>query len=152
MAMGPLGLLEFTGLKNLEPLEQTIVKGIAQEYFPLVLRAVHNDADVLVHVKAYGKGGKREKYSIHIKVIYPGDILDVNKVHDWDLPRGVHEAFVALLNMAKKRFNLDSTKYEIRKSTQKSEKQIKRREWQIRKDKKKSRIRRNANKKRNRIY
>lgn len=149
MAMGPSGLLEFTGLRELEPLEQTIVKGIAQEYYPLLQRSVHNNIDVLVHVKPYEKGGNRAKYSIHIKLIYAGNVLDVNKVHDWDLPKGVHEAFVALLNMAKKKFDLDANKFEQRKSTKKSEKQIKRREAKIQKDRTKQSVRRNVKKKRN---
>ncbi len=152
MAMGPAGLLEFTGLRELEPLEQTIVKGIAQEYFPFLQRAMHNDIDVLVHIKPYDKGGKRSKFSIHIKVIYAGNVLDVNNVHDWDLPKGVHEAFVAALNMAKKIFDLDSTKYEIRKSQNKSEKQAKRRERKIQRDKKKRHIRNWTEYRRNRTY
>ncbi len=150
MAAGPLGLIEFTGLKNLEPLEQTIVKGIAQEYFPILQRELHNDIDVLVHVKAYEKGGKRHKYSIHLKVIYASNVLDVNHVHDWDLPRGVHEAFVALLNIVKKKFKGDTTKFAIRKSQNKNEKQIKRREREVRNNKKKWHIRKEMKKKRSR--
>jgi hypothetical protein len=152
MAYGPLGLLEFTGLRELEPLEQTIVKGISQEYFPIIQREVHNDIDVLVHVKAYNKGGKRSKYSVHLKLIYAGNVLDVNKVHDWDLPRGVHESFVALLNMAKHKFRGDVTNVKARKSINKNEKGIKRREMLIRKDKKKSKIRKQTRRKRNRTY
>ncbi len=153
MAFGPFNQLEFTGLRELEPLEQTIVKGIAQEYFPVLQRDVHNDINVLVHVKAYNKGGKRAKYSVHLKLIYAENSINVDHVHDWDLPRGVHEAFVALLNMAKKRFHLDvSNRNQVRKSQNKSEKQIRRREQDIRKDKKKSKIRRQANNKRNRTY
>ena len=40
MAYGPLGLMEFTVLRELEPLEQTIIKVIAQEYFPVLQREV----------------------------------------------------------------------------------------------------------------
>ena len=152
MAAGPLGLLEFTGLRDLEPLEQTIVKGIAQEYFPILQRNVHNDIDVLVHVKPYTKGGKREKYSIHLKVVYAGNVFNIDKVHDWDLPRAVHESFVAMLNLIKKDFRNDSTKWPIRKSQNKSEKTILRREREIKDNKRKSTIRREMNKKRNRTY
>ncbi len=147
-----MAVLEFTGLSELEPLEQTIVKGIAQEYYPLLQRDIHQDVDILVHVKSYGKGGHRNKYSVHLKLIYGGNILNVDKVHDWDLPKGVHEAFVALLNIAKKRFKLDPLKYPKRKSENKSWKQIKRRERQVRKDKRKSSVRRRALSKRRRIY
>lgn len=145
-----MSMLEFTGLKELEPLEQTIVKGIAQEYYPLLQRDVHQDVDILVHVKTYNKGGHKSKYSIHLKLIYAGNVLNVDKVHDWDLPRGVHEAFVALLNMAKHKFKLDPLKWPKRKSTNKSWKQIKRRERQVKKDKRKSSVRRRALKKRRR--
>lgn len=152
MAMGPLGLMEFTGLKELEPLEQTIVKGIAQEYFPVLQQRVHNDIDLLVHVKAYNKAGNRSKYSIHLKLIYAGNVIDVNKAHDWDLPKGVNEAFVSLLNIAKKKFSLDANKYKFRKSENKNEKQIIRRAEQVRRDKKKSSSKRRALKKRGRTY
>ena len=144
------GLLEFTGLKNLEPLEQTIVKGIAQEYFPRVKREVKNDIDLIIHVKPYRKAGKRAKYSVHVKCIYATKVEDVNKVADWDLPKGVHEAFVALLNILRKKIKNGPSKYKVRKSTQKSEKQVARRAAQVKKDKRKSRAKKNAQKKRNR--
>ena len=152
MAMGPLGLIEFTGLKELEPLEQTIVKGIAQEYFPILQRDLHNDIDLLVHVKPYTKGGNRVKYSVHLKLVYAGNVINVDKVHDWDLPKAVHESFVALLNISKKQFVGDETRYGARRSQNKSEKTIKRREREIRNNKRKSHIRREMNKKRNRTY
>lgn len=152
MAMGPLGLMEFTGLKELEPLEQTIVKGIAQDYFPILQQRVHNDIDLLVHVKSYNKAGNRSKYSIHLKLIYAGDVIDVNKVHDWDLPKGVHEAFVALLNIAKKKFKLDANKYKERKSQNKSEKQVWRRERAVTSNRKKMSRRKRALSKRRRTY
>ena len=153
------GSVEFTGLKQLEPIEQTIVKGIAQEYLPIIQRQVNNNFDLLVHVKSHKKSpdasmsDKRTKYAVHLKLIYANNnIFNVDKVHDWDLPKGVHESFVALMNVIKKNFKNDSTKFAQRKSTQKSEKQIKRREVQISKDKKKQTIRREALKKKNRTY
>ncbi len=145
--------MEFTGLKYLEPLEQTIVKGIAQEYLPILQREAHNDIDVLVHVKSYNKGGNRSKYSVHLKLISSGSSIDVDKTHDWDLPRGIHEAFVDLLNIAKKKFGNDtSRRYEFRKSQNKNDKSIRRRELEVRKNKRKSSIRKQMNKKRGRTY
>jgi hypothetical protein len=153
MAIERTGSMEFTGLKGLEPLEQTIVKGIAQEYLPILERDVHSDIDVLVHVKSYNKGGNRTKYSIHLKLIYAGNVIDVNKVHDWDLPKGVHEAFVALINIAKKKFRNDTSRtVTMRKSQNKSENQVKRRERKISKDKRKQTIRRTVQRKRSRTY
>ena len=155
------GTIEYTGLKQLEPLEQTIVKGIAQEYLPIIQRQIHNGFDLLVHIKAhnkspsseFGKVDKRQKYSVHLKLIFTDNIiLNVDKVHDWDLPKGMHESFVALLNRVKKEYKLDANKYKARKSANKSPKQVKRRERQISKSKKKQTIRRNAQKKRNKTY
>lgn len=144
--------VEFTGLKELEPMEQTIVRGIADQYLPKIERDVHNDVDLLVHVKGYNKGGHRSKYSVHLKAIYATKVANVDNVYDWDLPKAVHEGFVALLNMLKKQLRLDANQFRIRKSTQKDEIQIKRRERQVSGDKKKSKMRKQANKKRNRTY
>jgi len=153
------GSVEFTGLKQLEPVEQTIIKGIAQEYLPIIQRQLNNNFDLLVHVKAHKKSpdasmnDKRTKYAIHLKLIYANNnIFNVDKVHDWDLPKGAHESFVALMNVIKKQFKNDATRFPQRKSTQKSEKQIKRREVQISKDKRKQTVRREVQKKRNRTY
>lgn len=145
-------LLEFTGLRELEPLEQTIIKGLANEYFPKIQREAKNDIDLLVHVKVYEKEGKRSKYSVHLKCIYATKVLDVNKVADWDLPRGVHEAFVALLNMLRKRTKNFPGKYKLRKSQNKKPKQVKRRLRKVKKSKKKSSVKKRALKKRGRTY
>ena len=147
-----MAMLEFTGLGELEPLEQTIVKGIAQDYYPILQRDVHNDVDILVHVKSYEKEGNRSKYSIHLKLVYAGRVLNVDGVHDWDLPKGVHQAFVAMLNLVRHKFRLDGNKYKVRKSTNKSPKQVIIRERQVRRDKKKSNARRRALSKRRRTY
>ncbi len=152
------GNVEFTGLRDLEPLEQTIVKGIAQEYLPVIQQHINNNFDLLVHVKAHNrtidndvdKVDKNTNYGIHIKLIFATkNIINVDRVADWDLPRGIHESFVALLNRVKKEFRQDANQYRTRKSIQKNEKQILRREFQVRNDKKKAKIRKQANKKRN---
>ena len=138
------GILEFTGLRDLEPLEQTIIKGIAQEYYPKVEREEHNIIDLIIHVKPYHKLGHKSKYSIHLKCIYATKTLNVDNVADWDLPKGVHEAFVALLNLLRHELKGGPSKYKARKSSHKSEKQIIRRAEQVRKSKKKSNVKKRA--------
>ncbi|HME86879.1 MAG TPA: hypothetical protein VKE88_00515 [Candidatus Nanoarchaeia archaeon] len=150
--------VEFTGLKELEALEQTIVKGIAQEYLPILERKVKNNFDLLVHVKGHNrsppsdsmKSDKRIKYSVHLKLIYANNnSLNIDKVHDWDLPKAMHVSMVALLNRLNKEFKGDVSKTYNRKSANNSEKRIREREMEVRKDRKKSSVRKQANKKRN---
>ncbi|MBN2421007.1 hypothetical protein JXB27_01890 [Candidatus Woesearchaeota archaeon] len=133
---------EYTGLRELEPLEQTIVKGITEQYLPRLERDAHNDIDLLVHVKGYNKGGHRSKYSVHLKLIYATNVVNVDNVYDWDLPKGVHKAFIALLNMLKKKFALDANLYKIRKSENKDKEGVKRRERYVQGNKRKMNARR----------
>ncbi|MBN2421271.1 hypothetical protein JXB27_03260 [Candidatus Woesearchaeota archaeon] len=133
---------EYTGLKELEPLEQTIVKGITEQYLPKLERDAHNDVNLLVHVKGYNKGGHRSKYSVHLKLIYATKVANVDNVYDWDLPKAVHEAFVALLNVLKKQFALDGNQYKFRKSENKNAESVKRRERYVQGNKRKMNARR----------
>lgn len=140
--------VEYTGLHKLEPLEQTIVKGISEEYYPKVKREAKNDIDLLVHVKSHHKTGNRAKYSVHVKMIYATKTMNIDHVADWDLPKAVHEAFVALMNLTRGELKNSSSKYKKRKSTQKSEKQVIRRAAAVKKNKKKSSVKKKVTKKR----
>lgn len=152
MAAGPSNIIQYIGLRDLEPLEQDIVKRISEQCSPRLLREAHNDIDITVHVKTHNKGGSRSKYSVHLKLVYANNVLDIDKVADWELPRAVADAFEAMHQKIKKEWKEDKTAFPIRKSTNKSEKAVKQRERDVSGNKRKSTIRRQVQKKRNRTY
>ena len=86
-------IIQFVGLKDLEPMEQETVQRLTTEYYEKIKRDFNNITDLVVHIKTHGKGGERKKFSIHIRAIAPTVMIETDKSHDFDLARAVHKAF-----------------------------------------------------------
>ncbi len=79
----------YTGLKKLSKLSQARVKEIIErEHTKFSYKAKGN---LRVNIKEYTKGGKRKKYSVHIKAEGPFKITGT-EASDWDLRRATHKA------------------------------------------------------------
>jgi hypothetical protein len=86
-------LIQFTGLKELESLDQERVKDLAATYYDKIKRSLKNITTLQIHIKEYKKEGARKKYSVHIKAVAPTKVIVSTKAHDWDIARVMHKAF-----------------------------------------------------------
>lgn len=103
--------VRFVGLKELsisDDLTDAIQKIVSNEAFKLQ-RQIHNEFNLTMHFKVYGAGGRREKYSVHLRIEYPGKLVTVDQ-NDWDLRSAVHETFANAKNALKKKFRGDSSR------------------------------------------
>lgn len=86
-------LIQFIGLRELDPVDQEMVRKIIFEQYPKLKRRLHNLTSLVVHIKPYGKGGARQKYSFHMRAVAPTRIFESTKAYAWDLATSVHKAF-----------------------------------------------------------
>ncbi|MBN1644892.1 hypothetical protein JW851_02540 [Candidatus Woesearchaeota archaeon] len=103
-------ILQFVGLKTLEPMEQELVQRISTENFEKIRRMLKNITKVKVQIKTYEKQGKRKKYSIHLQARAPGGPLDVDRAQDFDLARAIHKGFADLKGLIEHRMHLEGLK------------------------------------------
>lgn len=120
-------MLQFVGLKSLEPMEQELVQRVSTENFEKIKRMLHNITKIKVHIKSYEKerplknqkvfgahrakhSGKRKKYSLHIQARAPGGPLDVDKAQGFDLARVIHKGFADLKGLIEHRMHLEGLK------------------------------------------
>ncbi|MBN1543950.1 hypothetical protein JW898_00645 [Candidatus Woesearchaeota archaeon] len=85
--------IQFIGLKELEEVDQEMVRKITAEYYPKIQRQIKNITSLVVHIKQYSKGGHRPKYSMHVRAVAPTKILETQKTSEWDLSKALHNAF-----------------------------------------------------------
>ena len=90
-------VVQFVGLKELSPEEQDLVQSLVTKGYEKVRRELRNYTSIVVHVKRYKKAGgdgKRQKYSVHVKVVAPTKKPLVScMAHDWELARAIHKSF-----------------------------------------------------------
>lgn len=103
-------VIQFIGVRELEPEEQQVVSNLSTEYYGKLKRAVKNFTSLAVHVKTHNKGGEKKKFSVHIRLIAPTHIIESRKAADWDLARTMHKAFKNLENEVKDKLHTDDQK------------------------------------------
>ena len=65
---------------------------LLDEYALKIERQLKNIDSFIIHLKEHGKGGKRKKYSIHVRVTAPTHTIEADAA-DWDFLRTVHKVF-----------------------------------------------------------
>jgi hypothetical protein len=108
-------VIQFIGLKELLPEEQDLVQSLTTKGYEKIKRDLRNTTSLLVHVKRYKKAAateeKRQKYSVHVKVVAATRRPIVScKAHDWELARALHKAFNDIRNQLKHAFYTDETR------------------------------------------
>lgn len=106
MALVKQELVQFIGVRDLEPQDQLAVTRLSEEYYPKIKRQLKNLMSLVVHVKKYEKGGST-KFAIHARVIAPTRIFESCKTHDFDLARALHKSFKDLLSEIRHRLHTD---------------------------------------------
>ena len=101
--------IKFVGLHDVdmtEHEEESLLKIAESECFKLQ-RKFNQDFKVVINLKAYNKGGKQKKFSVHMKFEAPGKML-VSEEVDWDLETALHRAFNNAKSNLKDRHRDDS--------------------------------------------
>ncbi|MBW2969460.1 hypothetical protein KY315_01055 [Candidatus Woesearchaeota archaeon] len=98
-------IIQFVGVKDLEPMEQETVQRLTTENYEKIKRALKNITSLKVHVKMYKKEGEQKKFSMHVQAIYPGGTIESNKSHDFELPKALHQAFADVLVQIEHKFH-----------------------------------------------
>lgn len=110
---GATEVIQFAGVRELEPSEQDTVQSLSTEYFEKIKREMHNVTNVIVHVTTGGKldgKEKRRRYTLHVRAISPGFVFESSKNDDYELPRAVHKSFEEILSQIQHRLRTDVTR------------------------------------------
>ena len=106
-------IIQYTGLKELEPVQQEIVQIITTENFEKIKRMLKNWIQLRVLIKEYkteGKPDKQKKYSVHLQANSATDTIDVDNAQDYDLARAMHKAFDDLKERIEHKIHLEGSK------------------------------------------
>ncbi len=111
--------IQFQGLRDLlleDFQKEDLQKVSSNEAFKLQ-RLIHNDFQLIVHVKGYHrtgsekktalnkKVGEQQKYAVNLRLEFPGKLF-ASSADDWDIITATREAFVNMQNEVKKKFRV----------------------------------------------
>ena len=101
----------FIGLHdlNLHPHEEGDIKNMASKESEKIRRLLKHDFTMRVHFKEYEKGGKQQKYSLHLHLDSTGKSLNVSEF-DWNLETALHKLFDNANNLLKKDLKRDTSR------------------------------------------
>ena len=106
-------LIQFTGLKELEQMDQNTVQKITTENFEKIKRMLQNITQLRVLIKEYkteGKPDKKKKYAVHLQVSSATETMDVDKTQEYDLAKAMHKAFTGLKDLIEHRIHKEGSK------------------------------------------
>lgn len=103
--------IKFIGLNkvDLQPHEKYNVKKIAANEAFKLQRAIHNEFTLTIHIKEYEKEGHQHKYSVNLRVEFPGQIVTSTQ-EDWVIETAVRKAFNNAKNYVKKKYKGDGSR------------------------------------------
>ncbi|MDD5133410.1 MAG: hypothetical protein PHD81_01165 [Candidatus Nanoarchaeia archaeon] len=107
---GIKNIIRYSGLKDLNLQEQTILKNIAETEYERIHRMLSgNVMDLLLNVKVHEKGGKK-KYSVHTKIVGASDVI-TSEAFGWDIKTVTRDSIIKLGNNIKKQFKEEGRKW-----------------------------------------
>ena len=96
-------VIRFIGLKKLNDGQQAAINKISNKYYQKIARNLKKDVDVDLQVKIDDTAGKRERFTIKIRIDQPSVLINANS-SDWDLNKALHKAFEAVLREIEHKF------------------------------------------------
>ncbi len=101
--------IQFVGLNQakLQDYQKYNIQKIAGNEAFKLQRKINSKMNLVVHIKEYDKAGAKQKYSVHLRVEFPGKILTSSE-DDWDIETALRKTFDNAKNEVKKRFHGDS--------------------------------------------
>ncbi len=99
--------IQFIGLHKLHTEDYSVdsLQRAAGHEAQKLQRALRQPFHLAIHVKEYSKQGHRHKYSVAIRLEYPGQFLATSD-DDWDVEGALHKAFTNVGNALKKKLKL----------------------------------------------
>lgn len=103
--------IQFVDLNKirLEPHQKANVQKICSNEAFKLQRVIKDNFMLVLHFKEYQKDARQHKYSIHLRVEYPGKIITASQ-DDWDMETALHLVFEAAKTEAQKMFQGESSK------------------------------------------
>jgi hypothetical protein len=105
--------IQFVGMKDLTPEEQDVVQSLSTEYFEKIKREIQNNTDLTVHIKTDGVSAthnKRKRYTLMIRAVFPGFVIESKDSDDYELPKALHQSFEEIISQIHHRLRTDSTR------------------------------------------
>ena len=102
--------VEYIGLKNLSPIE---VKEIIRQT-SLAHKRLHRDFPgliLLVYVKKHPKLGKKDKFTVRLRLEGTHSVVLYAKQADWDLSKALHKTISNLEQEVRHKFKRENTRY-----------------------------------------
>ncbi len=103
-------IIQFVGIKELEPVDQAVVNKLSTEYYDKLKRMINTTASLKVHVKVTKVESKKKKYNMHTQLIAPSKTFTSTNAEDWDLARALHKTFQDLEHQVNHTYHADSTR------------------------------------------
>lgn len=103
--------IRFVGLNELKlnaGQKAALEKIASNEAFKLQ-RELHNEFSLVMHIKNNSKEGKQNKYSVHLRIEFPGQEISCSQ-DDWDFERALRKTFNNAKNKLKSKFKGDSSR------------------------------------------
>ena len=95
--------IEKAGFDVLTEEEKATFEKLSSDYMTKIEMKLKNISSLKVHVKEYSREGKRNKYSLHAKIVLPGKFFEAS-ADDWDFARTVHQLFKKIEEEIENRF------------------------------------------------
>lgn len=100
--------ISYINLKELNIEEEAVVKKLTGEHLAKLEKFVKGS--FVLKIKKHSVGGKRVRYSFHLRLNAPSVIAKVEST-DWDLKKALHIVFTEMGNELKHKFKLDGKKW-----------------------------------------
>lgn len=91
--------IQFIGLKELEKVDQEMVRTLAAEYYGKIQRELKNITSLVVHLKRQKEEGHRHRFEVTVRAVAPTRVFESHKSPEaakWDLASAMHNAFKGL--------------------------------------------------------
>lgn len=99
--------IKYVGIEELpiENMQRLEVHALVEKHAKRIERIVHNELELVVHVKASDITGQRAKFSISIRAVYPGGTTTASK-DDWQMLVGLQHALEAIEQQLAHKFKI----------------------------------------------
>ena len=103
--------VKFIGLNDvrLSPQQKYNLKKITDHEAMKLQRKIKQEFTLVLHLKEYTKEGDQGKFSVHLRIEYPGKIL-TSEQFDWDLETALRKTFNNAKNNTNSRFKEESNR------------------------------------------
>jgi len=101
--------IRYIGLNDLGAEEKTTVNKLTDEYFQRLKRDMHNELQLVVHVKVlHQKESKRKEYHMEARAEAPTQIFESSN-EDWNIEVCTHDLFRKLEKEIKHKFHSEGS-------------------------------------------